>query len=364
MDSGRMKTMVLTVSIFDSLHLALCTYTLYWYLITNHANPSAVAYANWSLLVQVHGNGVPTLIVQLFYVRRVRLMGGSIFLVALICIMSATCFAFSIVFTVTGHKLKEFARFGEMTWITSLGLGSGVIADILIAASMCWSLYHSRTGVKRSVHRLGVVPVIEGSELKKTPVDRTDSIIHTLMQYSINSGVLTSVVATSMIFAFAFMPTAFIWLGIYFILGKCYVNSFLAILNSRGSLRKRAVADPNTLIHLSFLREMDTAAAPDVSSAPLAFKDPSSSRLSPDIFPKRPPLSVSVSTTTISKIDPAAPSSTLLRRPPLAVRRHASTASCPSPLIDASPLEFAPVHPSSASLASSLATSRVRHDMV
>ena len=35
--------------------------------------------------------------------------------------------------------------------VTCIGLGSGSVADILIAFSMCWSLYHKRTGFARQV---------------------------------------------------------------------------------------------------------------------------------------------------------------------------------------------------------------------
>ena len=38
-----------------------------------------------------------------------------------------------------------------MAWqpVTCIGLGSGVLADALIAFSMCWYLYHKRTGFAR-----------------------------------------------------------------------------------------------------------------------------------------------------------------------------------------------------------------------
>src|SRR6266702_5103439 len=36
--------------------------------------------------------------------------------------------------------------------VTCIGLGAGVVADILIAFSMCWFLYHKRTGYARQVN--------------------------------------------------------------------------------------------------------------------------------------------------------------------------------------------------------------------
>jgi hypothetical protein len=70
--------------------------------------------------------------------------------------------------------------------VTCIGLGSGVVADILIAVSMCWFLYHKRTGFTRRVHLSPLTLYIWLSF-----VHRTDSMIMTLMSYSLNSGLLT-----------------------------------------------------------------------------------------------------------------------------------------------------------------------------
>ncbi|TCD69040.1 hypothetical protein EIP91_009103 [Steccherinum ochraceum] len=38
------------------------------------------------------------------------------------------------------------------------------------------------------------------------------------------------------------MPTNFVWLSFFWVMGKCYVNSFLASLNSREMLRSKVYA--------------------------------------------------------------------------------------------------------------------------
>ncbi|KAH9060430.1 hypothetical protein EDB87DRAFT_1615747, partial [Lactarius vividus] len=64
--------------------------------------------------------------------------------------------------------LKFWSRYTSLVSVTCIGMGSSVVADILIAVSMCWFLYHKRTGFAR-----------------------TDSMILTLMTYSVHSGLLT-----------------------------------------------------------------------------------------------------------------------------------------------------------------------------
>ena len=61
---------------------------------------------------------------------------------------------------------------------------AGALADLLIAAAMCWSLYRKRTGFARQAHPVDIYAIL-------TFMNRTDFIIMTLMAYSINSGLLT-----------------------------------------------------------------------------------------------------------------------------------------------------------------------------
>ncbi|KAJ8080701.1 hypothetical protein PM082_017535 [Marasmius tenuissimus] len=120
------------------------------------------------------------------------------------------------------------ARWYKLVWVTSAGIGSAAAADILIAVSLCYYLYKSKTGSRR-----------------------TDSLISTLMIYTLTTGVMTSVIDTIIVISFATMPQNFVWLALFWIVGRCYVNSFLAALNSRESLRERIAAREGSFIHLS-----------------------------------------------------------------------------------------------------------------
>ncbi|KAN0129778.1 hypothetical protein V8E53_012443 [Lactarius tabidus] len=74
-------------------------------------------------------------------------------------------------------------------------------------------------------------------------MNRTDSMITSLMVYSINSGLLTSLLAVAMTITFVLLPSSLIWVGLYWLMSKCYVNSFLAMLNSRDHVRNRSTID-------------------------------------------------------------------------------------------------------------------------
>jgi len=60
------------------------------------------------------------------------------------------------------------------------------------------------------------------------------------MSHSVSSGLLTSVLATGMLVSFVAWGSSFMYIALFWLMGKCYVNSFLAMLNSRDTLRERS----------------------------------------------------------------------------------------------------------------------------
>ncbi|KAL0960625.1 hypothetical protein HGRIS_005656 [Hohenbuehelia grisea] len=172
-----------------------------------------------------------------------------------------------ILFTVETFLLVHIDQFPKLIWVTSVGLGSAAACDIIIAMSLCFYLTRSRTGFKR-----------------------TDSLITTLIAYSLTTGLITSVIASVAVITFAIMPTNFIWLSFFWILGKCYVNSFLAALNSRDSLRERAGPQDGTFLQLSPFQATVASQHHEGMAMTTALKP-------------NPPLTVKVETSTVSKMD-------------------------------------------------------------
>ncbi|KAK7690346.1 hypothetical protein QCA50_007003 [Cerrena zonata] len=215
-DSFHMKLMVAVLTALDTLHLVLCTKTIYWYLITNYNRPDNLDNTTWSMALQTDCNGIIGLIVECFFARRVWLMSKNWPLVVIIVVLATLHFGLGVVFTAESFILGHFSKFQRLTWVTCTGLGAAAVSDILIALSMCYYLQKKRTGI-----------------------ERTDDLVTTLMLYSINTGLLTSIIATTAVILFAVMPTNFLWLCFFWIMGKCYVNSVLASLNSRDRLRQK-----------------------------------------------------------------------------------------------------------------------------
>jgi len=102
------------------------------------------------------------------------------------------------------------------------------MTDVLIALSLSWLLYHKKTGFAR-----------------------TDSVVMTLMSYSISSGLLTSVVCVGTVISYVIRPTTLIPDAFFWTLAKLHVNSLLAMLNSRNSILERSAnGHPQTTFYV------------------------------------------------------------------------------------------------------------------
>ncbi|KJA24078.1 hypothetical protein HYPSUDRAFT_39222 [Hypholoma sublateritium FD-334 SS-4] len=277
-DTRMTKSIVVVLWVLDTAHLSLCTIAIYTYLVRNFDNPGALGRSTWSMNLQTDCNGLIGLIVECFFARRVWMMSRNIFLTGLIVVLACIHFGLGVLFTVEGFILVETSKFPRLIWVTSTGLGSAAAADIIIAISLCYYLTKSRTGFAR-----------------------TDSLITTLIVYSLTTGLITSIIAFVCVVTFATMPTNYIWLGFFWLIGKCYVNSLLAALNSRDSLREQAAPQDGTFLQLTPFRAMASSHNP--TNEPSISTDPSVKNGSDFVDATHLTLAVKIQKQTISKTD-------------------------------------------------------------
>ncbi|KAI0759571.1 hypothetical protein BD413DRAFT_271275 [Trametes elegans] len=156
---------------------------------------------------------------QSFYIRRVHMIGPQYkYLVAVAIVLLFTEFGFMVALTVrafTGHDVQSL---GKLTWIVSAIYGLAVTIDLLVTGVLITVLLNSKTGF-----------------------NRTDSLIQTLIIYSINSGLITSIAGViSFVFALV-LPGNMIYFAVGLIATKLYANSVLAVLNTRRFLSEQAM---------------------------------------------------------------------------------------------------------------------------
>ncbi|KAJ3553143.1 hypothetical protein NM688_g3771 [Phlebia brevispora] len=178
--------------VLDTADLALISQYVYYYSVTNFANPAALLEAPPTL----GGLQVQRQEYVSWWSHWLRDIG--------------------ILYRGPRIKAKYVAKFVGARWLVYSTITTGAVADVMIASSLCFMLWTRRTGLSHS---------------------RTDSMVNTLMLYAINTGALTSCLAVVAVIMFAIMPDNDIYLGLLFVLPKLLFNSLLANLNARPTLK-------------------------------------------------------------------------------------------------------------------------------
>ncbi|KAJ6624831.1 hypothetical protein B0H10DRAFT_2212241 [Mycena sp. CBHHK59/15] len=243
-DHWPLKCLVATVMLFDTVHQALISHTVYTYLITNYNNSAELLDIVWSLLVEVLFNGLTALFVQ----RLAFVYGDPRFTHAMQLSLVLSEFGCVLAYVAMSLRLHTFAELAELKALSITVNALAVASDVFIAASLVTLLRRSRTGFTRS-----------------------DTMIKKLVAFAINTGVVTSVCASASLISILIAPNTFIYILFFFCMGRLYCNSLLATLNARKMIRGAADGVNTTSDNLSLsLREFQ----PKNTSLSMASKRP------------------------------------------------------------------------------------------
>ncbi|EIM84085.1 uncharacterized protein STEHIDRAFT_113280 [Stereum hirsutum FP-91666 SS1] len=112
--------------------------------------------------------------------------------------------------------LVRVALLGQISVVSLLWLVFQTTADITITVSLCWTLWHSRTGFRK-----------------------TDSLIYRVMRGAIQTGLFVSIFALGDMFSFHFNPSTNLYAMFAYPIGRIYTNTLLDTLLSRREMRSR-----------------------------------------------------------------------------------------------------------------------------
>ncbi|KAL5505082.1 hypothetical protein ACEPAH_7745 [Sanghuangporus vaninii] len=214
-DPRFMKWTIAFLWCLDVLHLILISHPMYYYLVTNFTNLEIISAPTWSLCAHVLVTTLGDFIVRLFYAWRVWVVSHrNRFLTLGVLVFASVTLVSGLGFGIKIFSYDSMLQFTDISWVLYTSLGSAVVADGWVAASLCFFLARNRTGFKS-----------------------TDSVVNSLILYVINTGLFTSFCATACFVSFAVMPHNYIFIAVYFCLPKLYFNALLAMLNARERLR-------------------------------------------------------------------------------------------------------------------------------
>ncbi|KAI0372343.1 hypothetical protein BV20DRAFT_114481 [Pilatotrama ljubarskyi] len=235
-DSRILKMTVAVVWVFDMITVMLDAHAVYYYLIVNYNNPSALTTEVWS--ARVRYDSTPTtrhaeipkvelvvtytvvLIVQIFFILRIyrlRPYGWYISIPILLGLMAVASYA--LLATIGVRVFKDNSWGDVKTAMVNVPIVAnwvlGMAVDIGITVTLCWYLWSEKIYVRRKTHRM----------------------LNRVIIFSVNRGAIAAVIQIMTLLTKFIWPQNLVWLAFHNALSKVYANSMLATLNSRAGLR-------------------------------------------------------------------------------------------------------------------------------
>ncbi|KAJ7452644.1 hypothetical protein FB451DRAFT_1282761 [Mycena latifolia] len=214
-DPWQLKSLVGFLWCLDLTHLVLTCQTCYYYLIDNWGNDLALLESTIELDLHLVLVGAATILCQGFFLHRVWTFSkGNWLLVGILGLMCLTTVGLDIDMSVALSQNRSVATInaGEGKVIAMFAIGA--IVDLFIAILLCWYLQQGRSHF-----------------------ERTNFMLARVIQYTVATGLATSLLAIGCIAAYLIKPNSFVFIGMHFSLERMYTNALLASLNSRRNLR-------------------------------------------------------------------------------------------------------------------------------
>jgi len=241
-DTPILRWLVLVLWILDGVHVALITYSMYFYMVLNFANPLIIEKPIWSIMSMIIVSNVSNIIVRgVFGYRIWKMTGRGITLPLLIGILSLYIAGDGFYFAAEGMRISSYLEIAHFSWSLYVGFAFEVFVDGIITISQCMVLRKFRTGIRS-----------------------TDSVVSVLMLYSINTGLFTSICAFICLLTYTLLPDMFVYFIFYFMLSKLYVNALLANLNARSSIMD-SISSPAGIRPFQTYQGSDTTTTPSMN---------------------------------------------------------------------------------------------------
>ncbi|CCM01235.1 uncharacterized protein FIBRA_03283 [Fibroporia radiculosa] len=208
--------------ILDAFHVVLIFHAMYYYMVLNFDDPAALQEAIWSFKVQDIFGAICVSSVQTLYAIRIWKLDAVVHknspfrrvLPVIVSFLLLAGYAGSLSICYEIVRPSTVAGIVAIQWMIYLPAAAWAAVDVSIAISMCYLLARSRTGF-----------------------ERTDSTIMLLMLFTLNTGVITSILSIFVIITRAAWPEKLVFVAFVYSLVKMHVNSFMAMLNARRFVR-------------------------------------------------------------------------------------------------------------------------------
>ncbi|KAL1950531.1 hypothetical protein VTO73DRAFT_5655 [Trametes versicolor] len=217
-DPWRLKTAVAVIWVLDTVTIVLDAHMVYYYLIDNYNNPTALLSQVWSGQVELLFTYIVVLMVQIFFVLRIYQLRPKAWYIPLL--MGILAFvSFGLIVAIVAREFKHTAWNDVQTpQVLNVRIANwvfGMVVDISITAVLCWYLASEKTYIRRRTHRM----------------------LNRIILFSVHRGAIAAALQVLTLLTKFIWPHTLVWLAFHNALSKVYSNSMLATLNSRIHLR-------------------------------------------------------------------------------------------------------------------------------
>lgn len=208
-----LKLLVLFLLVADTVNTVFDFLYLYHVLIQHFGETALLEEADWLFATDPVITGLIATTVQLFFAWRIRVLTKNWFLVCIVTALAVAGFVGAAVTTYEVGRTPKFVDFRNFKAVVILWLTSESVGDMLITGILVRFLRKHKTGFKNS-----------------------DMIVDRIIRVTVQTGLITSIVAILDLIFFLADPTG-THLIFNFPLCKLYTNSMMSSLNSRKGWR-------------------------------------------------------------------------------------------------------------------------------
>ncbi|KAJ7347302.1 hypothetical protein DFH08DRAFT_1080331 [Mycena albidolilacea] len=210
-DPWSFKATVIVLVALECIQMGASFANIYDWFINNFGDYSALRFIGWSDMLQLTALYLAVFVAQAHFARCIyQLRKEDLWLPAVIFLLALIALAAGLGQVVFCIQLGEYSKLGSTKVTTNLQAAAALAADALITFGLCWRLNKGRGGIQS-----------------------TNKILNFLITTAINRGVFTMIFAALNIVLFFSRPGTFDFMLVIFLSDKIYMNSVLAMLNTR-----------------------------------------------------------------------------------------------------------------------------------
>ncbi|KAJ7101317.1 hypothetical protein B0H15DRAFT_815656 [Mycena belliarum] len=228
-DGWGIKGTVITITALEIAQSGIFFSATYTLLIDGFGNFPGLNVIPWQATTQLLLLYISTFVAQSYFSYCIYILQKrKLWFPLLIVIMSLVGLSGGIAQTILTLKIVHFTELPSTSWATNTQAALSLACDIFITGGLCWRLNTSRTGIQS-----------------------TNDLLNFLIMTAINRGVLTMVTAALNMILFLSKPGTFYFMFALLLSGKLYMNSMLAMLNTRKHAHAISQFGKTTVDHIS-----------------------------------------------------------------------------------------------------------------